>query len=122
MRRNPFDREPMSRSFVRLVALATLALFLLAQPWVVCLPLCLVQGHAGGAMAAAHHRSHVMPCHTGNVVRSEVPASGSLGIMLPAQCAPALPSLPVVTLPIAPPAAVFLQQVPAADPPPPRSA
>jgi hypothetical protein len=122
MRRNAFDRESMSRPCTRLVALATLALFLLAQPWVVCLPLCLVEGHAGGAMAAARHQSHVMPCHTGNVVRSEVPASGSLGIMLPAQWAPVLPSLQVVTLPIAPPAALFLQQVPAADPPPPRSA
>src|ERR1041385_327598 len=98
----------MSRPLsARLAALATMLVFLGAQPWVICPPLCLVDGHApshrGSAMAGAHHRSYGTPCHTGKVVPSEVTASGFLSIMLPAPWAPALPSLSVVTVPIAPP-------------------
>jgi hypothetical protein len=117
----------MSRPLrARLAALATMLVFVAAQPWVICPAMCLVDGHEqsheGSAIAAAHHRSHVVPCHTGKVVPNEVTATGSLSIMLPAPWAPALPSLSVVTVPDAPPTAVFFHRIPAAEPPPPRSA
>ena len=111
-RRNPL---------VRLVGLLTVAAFLLAQSWMVCAPLCLLQGHARVTLGASQYQGHVMHCHSGNVVVSQPPTTQSLGNMLPARVAPPLPPLRVVAIRFAPPAPIHFQQVPPADPPPPRS-
>lgn len=121
MQRHPTHRETISRPLSRLVAAATLAVFLVAQPWVVCAPLCLLQGHAKVAMAASQYQDHVIHCHSDKVMRSELPTAQSLGSMLPARWVPVLPPLRVETLRPAPPTAVHPQQIPSADPPPPRS-
>jgi hypothetical protein len=120
MQRNPFRREPHSRPLVRLVGLATLASFLLAQSWMVCAPLCLLQGHARVALSASQYQGHVMHCHSDNVILSQLPTAQSLGNMLPARVAPPLPPLRVVAVRFAPPVPIHLQQIPSADPPPPR--
>jgi hypothetical protein len=110
-RRNPL---------VRLIGLLTVAAFLLAQSWMVCAPLCLLQGHARVALAASQYQGHVMHCHSDNVVVSQLPTAQSLGNMLPARVA--LPLLPfrLVAISFAPPAPIHLQQIPPAEPPPPR--
>ena len=104
-----------------LVAAATLAAFLVAQSWVVCAPLCLFNGHAKVAVAASQYQDHVIHCHSDKVIQSELPAAQGLGSMLPAQLVELAPSFRVVTIHFAPPAAVHLQQIPSAEPPPPRS-
>jgi hypothetical protein len=109
-------RTPLVRS----VGLLTLAAFLLAQSWMVCAPLCLLQGHARVALAASQYQSHVMHCHSDNVVVGQLPTAQSLGNMLPVRVALPLPLLRVVAIRFAPPAPIHLQQVPPADPPPPR--
>jgi hypothetical protein len=103
-----------------LVAAATLAAFLVAQSWVVCAPLCLFNGHAKVAVAASQYQDHVIHCHADKVV-PELPTVQSLGSMLPVHLVHLVPSSRVVTLGFAPPAAVHLQQIPSAEPPPPRS-
>jgi hypothetical protein len=121
MQSKPSPRETGSHPLARLVAAATLAAFLVAQPWIVCAPLCLLQGHAKVAAAASQYQDHIIHCHSDKVVRSELPTTQSLGSMLPARLIPQLPPLQVVTTRFASPAAVHLQQIPSADPPPPRS-
>jgi hypothetical protein len=121
MQSKPPPREARSRPLARLVATATLAAFLLAQPWIVCAPLCLLQGHVKVAVAASQYHDHIMHCHSDKVIRSELPTAQLLGSMLPAGSVPLLPRLQVVTIRFASPAAVHLQQIPSADPPPPRS-
>jgi hypothetical protein len=120
MQSNPSHRETTSRPLSRLVAAVTLAVFLLAQPWVVCAPLCLLQGHARVALSVSQYQGHVMHCHSDNVVLSQLPTAQSLGNMLPTRVAPALPPLRVVAIRFAPPVPIKLQQIPPADPPPPR--
>ena len=104
---------------VRLVGLVTVAAFLLAQSWMVCAPLCLLQGHARVALAASQYQGHVMHCHSDNVL-SQLPTGQSLGNMLPARVAPPLLPFRVVAIRFIPPAPIHLQQIPPADPPPPR--
>jgi len=111
------QRAPLVRS----VGLLTLAAFLLAQSWMVCAPLCLLQGHARVALAASQFQGHVMHCHSDNVVVSQMPTAQSLDNMLPTRVAAPLSSLRVVAIRFAPPAPIHLQQIPPADPPPPRS-
>jgi hypothetical protein len=106
---------------VRLVGLLTVAAFLLAQSWMVCAPLCLLQRHARVTLSASQYEGHIMHCHSGDVVVSQLPTAQSLGTMLPARVAPPLLPLPVVAISFAPPAPIHFQQVPPADPPPPRS-
>jgi hypothetical protein len=106
---------------VRLVGLLTVASFLLAQSWMVCAPLCLLQGHARVALAASQYEGHVMHCHSGAVVVSQLPTAQSLDNMLPTRVAEPLSQLRVVAIRFVPPAPIHLQQVPPADPPPPRS-
>jgi hypothetical protein len=115
-----FDLMMPRTPLVRLVGLLTVASFLLAQSWMVCAPLCLLQGHARVALAASQYQSHVMHCHSDNMVVSQLPTAQSLGNMLPVRVALPLPSLRVVAIRFAPPAPIHLQQVPPADPPPPR--
>jgi hypothetical protein len=105
---------------VRLVGLLTVAAFLLAQSWMVCAPLCLLQGHARVALGASQYEGHVMHCHSGDVVVSQLPTGQSLDNMLPARVAEPLSPLRVVAVRFAPPAPIHFQQVPPADPPPPR--
>ena len=121
MQSNPSHRETTSRPLSRLVAAATLAVFLVAQPWVVCAPNCLLHGHAKVAMAASQYQDHVIHCHSDKVIQSELATAQSLGSMLPTRWVPVVPSLRVVTLDLGSPTLVHLQQVPSADPPPPRS-
>jgi hypothetical protein len=104
-----------------LVAAATLVAFLVAQSWVVCAPLCLFNGHAKVAVAAPQYQDHLIHCHSDKVMPSELPAAQQLSIMLPAQLVQLAPSFRVVTIRFAPPALVHLQQIPTAEPPPPRS-
>jgi hypothetical protein len=121
MQRNPCPRETHFRPLARLVAGATLGAFLVAQSWIVCAPLCLFNGHAKVAVAASQYQDHVIHCHSDKVIQSELPTAQALGTMLPAQSVQLVPSFRVVTIGFAPPAVVHLQQVPTADPPPPRS-
>jgi hypothetical protein len=110
------QRNPL----VRVVGLLTVAAFLLAQSWMVCAPLCLLQGHAKVAVIASQYQGHVMHCHSDDVVLSQLPTVQSLGNMLPARVALPLPLPRVVTVRFAPPVPIHFQQVPPADPPPPR--
>jgi hypothetical protein len=109
-------RTPLVRS----VGLLALAAFLLAQSWMVCAPLCLLQGHARVALAASQYQGHVMHCHSGDVVLSQMPTAQSLDNMLPTRVAPLLSPLRVVAIRFTPPAPIHLQQIPPAEPPPPR--
>jgi hypothetical protein len=117
---NPSPRESTSRPLRRLAAVATLAAFLVAQSWAVCAPLCLLNGHAKVAVAASQYHDHVIHCHSDQAIRSELPAAQSLGSMLPTQWTPLLPPLRVVILDLGSSTPVHLQQIPSADPPPPR--
>jgi hypothetical protein len=110
------QRNPL----VRVVGLLTVAAFLLAQSWMVCAPLCLLQGHARLALAASQYEGHVMHCHSGDAVVSQLPTVQSLDNMIPARVGPPLLLLRVVAIRFTPPAPIHLQQIPPADPPPPR--
>lgn len=118
---NKSPRKTTSRPLGRLAAAATLAAFLLGQPYVVCAPLCLIQGHAKVALAGSQYQEHIIHCHSDRVIRSELPTAQALGSMLPEQSIALLPPLRVVSIRFPSPAPVHLQQVPSADPPPPRS-
>ena len=114
--------EIRSRPLARLAAVATLAAFLVAQSWIVCAPLCLLEGHARFAMAASPGHQHNGHCHSDNVVSSELPVIQPLAGMLPGPVAQLQPSPSrVVSVAFAPPASFHLQQIPPAEPPPPRS-
>jgi hypothetical protein len=113
-------RQSYSRPLARLAAVATLAAFLVAQSWIVCAPLCLLEGHARVAMAASAGQAHTEHCHSHNVMSTELPTI-QLGSMVPVSLAQLLPAPRVVTIRFAPPASVQLQQIPPAEPPPPRS-
>jgi hypothetical protein len=115
-----FDLMTQRTPLVRSVGLLALAAFLLAQSWMVCAPLCLLQGHARVALAASQFEGHVMHCHSDNVVLSQLPTGQSLGNMLPTRVAAPLLPFRVVAVCFIPPAPIHLQQVPPADPPPPR--
>jgi hypothetical protein len=115
----PSSQQTHSRPLARLAAVATLAAFLVAQPWIVCAPLCLLQGH--GKVAMADYRDHLLHCHSNRVMQSELPTTQALGTMLPVEVAQVFPLSRVVTIRFAPPAPVHLQQIPSAEPPPPRS-
>jgi hypothetical protein len=104
-----------------LVAAATLAAFLVAQSWVVCAPLCLLEGHAMVAMTTSNSGGHILHCHADKVTPSELPATAVLGTMLPVELPPLLPLPRLVSVRFAPPASVQLQHIPVAEPPPPRS-
>jgi hypothetical protein len=117
----PSSRQPHSRPLAQLAAVATLTAFLVAQSWIACAPLCLLEGHGKVAMVASHYRDHLLHCHSNRVVASALPAIQSLGAMLPVGGAPLLPPSRMVSIRFAPPAPVHLQQIPLADPPPPRS-
>jgi hypothetical protein len=110
------QRKPLVRS----IGLLTVAAFLLAQSWMVCAPLCLLQGHARVAVSASEYQGHVMHCHSDDVVLSQLPTVQSLGNMLPTRVTLPLPPLRIVAVRFEPPAPIHLQQVPPADPPPPR--
>jgi hypothetical protein len=102
-----------------------LAAFLLAQSWLICLPMCALEGH--GAMmpgGSGHHMHSVYTalCHPGVTVLHEHPVAITLGAMLAPPLAPALPPPALRQLTLAPAAPFHLQQIPPADPPPPRSA
>jgi hypothetical protein len=105
----------------RLLALATLAAFLVGQSWMVCAPLCLLEGHAKIA-AASEFQNHPMHCHSDNVTERRLPTAQPLDSMLAARVAPLLPPHRFVAVAFIPPAPVELQQIPLADPPPPRPA
>lgn len=117
-------RQTTSRPLARLLAGAVLGAFLVSQSWVLCAPLCLLQGHAAAVMAASDSHAHVKPCHSDHVMRSESTSQSSdlqtLGLMLPTRSVPVVRPLPVVTLALTPPTAVHLQQVSSVEPPPPR--
>jgi hypothetical protein len=110
-----------SRPLARLAAVATLVAFLVAQSWVVCAPLCLLQGHAMVAMTTSNSGDHILHCHSDKVTPSELPAAPLLGTMLPVELAQLVLLPRVVSVHFAPPAPVHLQQIPLAESPPPRS-
>jgi hypothetical protein len=111
-----------SRPLVRLAALLTLSAFLVGQSWMLCAPLCLIQGHAPMSMATASmHQSHTMPCHSDLVVESPASLAASLATMLPSRVTPVLALPRLVDVSFAPVLSVQLRQLPPRDPPPPRS-
>jgi hypothetical protein len=103
----------------RLVAAATLAVFLLSQPAVICLPLCLSGGHYQ-ATSEMHRHSPLQPCHSLDAI--SVPASilQISSTMLPAAGNPSLPLLPLVSLSTRSPVDLSSAPTPSLDPPPPR--
>ena len=121
MRTTSSPRETFARPLSRLVAAAALAAFLVAQSWVVCAPLCLLNGHAKVAVGASQYQDHVMHCHSDKVSPAELPAPELLGTMLPTRWTPVLPSLHIVTVELGSPSRIHLQQIPSTDPPPPRA-
>jgi hypothetical protein len=113
-------RALRSRRLVRLAALAMMLAFLVGQSSMLCAPLCLLEGHAVMAMSSPD-ANHGMPCHSSKVVASPPAVAGLLATMLPSQATPQLPSLRLLAIRFAPPASGQLYQLPAQDPPPPRS-
>ena len=108
-----------SHPLARLAAVAMVGAFLVAQSWIVCAPLCLLEGHATVAMVPGHtHSGH---CHSDIVVSRGIPVIQPLASMLPGPVAQLLLPPRIVTIRFAPPASVHLQQIPPAEPPPPRS-
>src|SRR5689334_15502751 len=81
----------------RLVAAATLAVFLLSQPAVICLPLCLSGGHYQASMQM-HRHSPLQPCHSLDAIRVPGSILQISSTMLPAAGNPSIPLLPVVSL------------------------
>jgi hypothetical protein len=114
------SRALRSRRLVRLAALAMLLAFLVGQSSMLCAPLCLLEGHAAMTMPSLD-ANHGMPCHSGKVVASPPAVVGLLATMLPSRATPQLPSLRLLAIRFAPPASAQLYQLPAQDPPPPRS-
>jgi hypothetical protein len=114
----PWNRTGQS-PLARLLAGATLAFFLLGQPAVICLPLCLSGAHYQTA-PAMHQHAGVQPCHSVHAFRTGLSISPALSLMLPAAASPTVPSLRVVPLEIASPAAFRAEPPPSLDPPPPR--
>ena len=105
----------------RLVATTTLGAFLLAQPGILCAPLCLSQVHERLVAAASHFQDHVVPCHPERVIRSQLPTAQLLGSMLPEGVAQLAPRPQIVRVRFGAPAETLLQQIPSTDPPPPRT-
>jgi hypothetical protein len=117
-----FTRDTHSRPLARLAALLTLTAFLVGQSWMLCAPLCLIQGHAPMSMASASmHQNHTMPCHSDLVIESPAAVAASLAIMLPSQVTPILALPRLVDVSFAAVLPIQLQQLPPRDPPPPRS-
>jgi hypothetical protein len=112
--------EMPSRRLVRWAALATLLGFLVGQSSMLCVPLCLLQGHAVMTMTSTD-ASHGLPCHSGKVIVSPPAVAGSLVTTIPSQATPLLPSLRLIDVPFASPPPGQLRQLPPQDPPPPRS-
>jgi hypothetical protein len=103
----------------RLVAAATLAVFLLSQPAVICLPLCLSGGHYQAA-SEMHRHSPLQPCHSLDAIRAPASILQISSIMLPAGGSPLIPLLAVVSLGTMSPADLSSAPIPSLDPPPPR--
>jgi len=103
----------------RLVAAATLAVFLLSQPAVICLPLCISGGHYQGSMEM-HRHNPLQPCHSLDAIRAPASISQISSTMLPAAGSPSIPLLPVVSLGTMSSAYSSSAQIPSLDPPPPR--
>ena len=103
----------------RLVAVVTLAVFLLSQPAVICLPLCISGGHYQ-ATSEMHRHNPLQPCHSLDAIG--VPASilQISSTMLPAAGSPSIPVVPVVLLGTRSPVDSSSGQIPSLDPPPPR--
>ncbi|HEY4649712.1 MAG TPA: hypothetical protein VIG95_11400 [Gemmatimonadales bacterium] len=102
--------------------MATLTAFLVGQSWMLCAPLCLIQGHAPMSMASASlHQSHAMPCHSDLVLESPAALATSLATMLPSRVTPMLALPRLVAVSFAPVVPLQLRQLPPRDPPPPRS-
>ncbi|MFL5401831.1 MAG: hypothetical protein ACJ8BF_03350, partial [Gemmatimonadales bacterium] len=98
MQSNPPSRERRSPWRDRFVAVATLVAFLVAQPWIVCAPLCLLKGHAQVASVALPSPDRVIHCHSDSVMRSELPSAQPLGSMLPVEVGPLLLPLQIVAV------------------------
>jgi|tagenome__1003787_1003787.scaffolds.fasta_scaffold20808819_3 hypothetical protein len=117
-----FLSDTPSRPLVRLGALVLLTAFLVGQSWMLCAPLCLMQGHAAMSMASGSmHQGHTMPCHSDQVLESPAALAASLATMLPSQVASLLIVPRTVAVSFAAVLPVQLQQLPPRDPPPPRS-
>jgi hypothetical protein len=104
----------------RTASSATLVVFLLAQLWVMCPAMCLLHGHPVAATTAASGMSATMACHPDRALRDDVPPPLPVGAMLPSSATPALVPLRVAAAHFRPPTLFGFQQVPAAEPPPPR--
>lgn len=116
----PRFRGPLDGPATRVAAASCLLALLLFQPWLTCLPRCVMEGH--GAMVLSHSMTHGQPCHPGGVARHELPTTGPIGIMLPARPATGVPVLEVLGIPLPSPPPLHTRQLPPADPPPPRTA
>ena len=116
------SRGAAPRALARAGAVATLAAFLLAQSWLVCLPLCAVGRHRAMSVAGPPQEMHTATCHRGVTNRHEMPGASLLGAMLPTPRPPALPPAAIGSLPPATAPTLHPHQLPASDPPPPRSA
>lgn len=81
----------------------------------------MVAGHYGMAGAGIGQVMHAPPCHTSRAVQREVPVPNPPVVMIPPARAPDLPPLVLAVLPQPAAHPLHLQQIPAADPPPPRS-
>lgn len=106
---------------LRLPVAVTLAAVLLCAPWLACLPLCIVAGHHDMAAVELGQVTHAPPCHAGRAVQREIPVPTPPAIMLPSARTPELPSFRLAVLRQPPANLLLLQQVPTAEPPPPRS-
>ncbi len=73
-------------------------------------------------MVLSHSMTHGQPCHPVGAARHELPATGPLGLMLPARSATGLPVLEVLTILLPPAPPLRTRPLPPADPPPPRTA
>jgi hypothetical protein len=120
MRGHRSFRDPRVRPLVRLVGLAALAGFLLAQSWMVCAPLCLLQEHPGFTAGGPVRPDRAMHCHSDDSVLGRPPLTQALDPALPTPAALPFPPLRLVAVGFVPPAPIQLQQIPTADPPPPR--
>ncbi|HZI72847.1 MAG TPA: hypothetical protein VFD73_02290 [Gemmatimonadales bacterium] len=103
----------------RLVAAATLAVFLLSQPAVICLPLCISGGHYQASMEM-HRHSPLQPCHSLDAIRAPASILQISSTMLPAAGSPSIPLLPLLSLGTRSPVDLSSAPIPSLDPPPPR--